>query len=84
MTTFITACKRSLGQGNIFTTVCHSVHGGCLVPGGSGPVGAPGSWGVPGPEAGMPGHRGGGAWSREVCLVETPHPDGYCCGRYAL
>ena len=27
---FITACKRSLGQGNIFTPVCHSVHGGGL------------------------------------------------------
>ena len=26
--TFITARKRSLGQGNIFTPVCHSVHGG--------------------------------------------------------
>ena len=25
---FITARKRSLGQGNIFTSVCHSVHGG--------------------------------------------------------
>ena len=25
---FITARKRSLGQGNIFTPVCHSVHGG--------------------------------------------------------
>ena len=24
---FITARKRSLGQGNIFTSVCHSVHG---------------------------------------------------------
>ena len=23
---FITACKRSLGQGNVFTPVCHSVH----------------------------------------------------------
>ena len=27
-----TARKRSLGQGNIFTPVCHSVHGGaCMV-----------------------------------------------------
>ena len=25
-----TACKRSLGQGNIFAPVCHSVHGGCV------------------------------------------------------
>ena len=24
----ITACKRSMGQGNIFTRMCHSVHGG--------------------------------------------------------
>ena len=24
----ITACKRSLGQGNVFTPVCHSVHRG--------------------------------------------------------
>ena len=24
------ARKRSLGQGNVFTPVCHSVHGGCL------------------------------------------------------
>ena len=38
----VTACKRSLGQGNIFAPVCHSVQrgvpgpGGCLV------------WGVPG------------------------------------
>ena len=27
---FITARKRSLGQGNIFTPVCHSVHRGCV------------------------------------------------------
>ena len=27
---FITACKRSLGQGNVFTHVCHPVHGGSL------------------------------------------------------
>ena len=26
----ITARKRSLGQGNVFTPVCNSVHGGCL------------------------------------------------------
>ena len=29
MKTIITARKRSLVQGNIFTPVCHSVHGGC-------------------------------------------------------
>ena len=28
----ITARKRSLGQGNIFAPVCHSVHGGGGVP----------------------------------------------------
>ena len=33
--TVITARKRSLGQGNIFTHVCHSVHRGvCMVAGG--------------------------------------------------
>ena len=37
----MTARKRSLGQGNIFTPVCHSVHRGCLV------------WGVPGPREGL-------------------------------
>ena len=31
---FITR-KRSLGQGNVFTPVCHSVHRGDLHPGGS-------------------------------------------------
>ena len=65
-----TSRKRSLGQGNIFTSVCQEFcsqgdacsQGGCLLPGGV--------WagGVPGP---------GG------CPVETPPPDGYCCGRYA-
>ena len=28
ITSLVTARKRSLGQGNIFTSVCHSVHGG--------------------------------------------------------
>ena len=31
MKCFITAQKQSLGQGNIFTPVCHSVHGGVCV-----------------------------------------------------
>ena len=63
----ITARKRSLGQGNIFAPVCHSVHwgglvlgGGCLVLGGGCLVLGGGCLvlgGVPGP---------GG------CLVETP------------
>ena len=26
--TFITTCKQSLGQGNVFTPMCHSVYGG--------------------------------------------------------
>ena len=30
----ITARKRSLGQGNIFTPICHSVHRGVPPPGG--------------------------------------------------
>ena len=29
-----TSCKRSLGQGSVFTPVCHSVHRGALCPGG--------------------------------------------------
>ena len=36
-TSFFTARKRSLGQGNIFAPVCHSVHRGGL------------GWGVPAP-----------------------------------
>ena len=43
---FITARKRSLGQGNIFTPVCHSVHrGACVVaPGGACVVAPVGGW----------------------------------------
>ena len=42
---FITVRKRSLGQGNVFTPVCHSVHRGrgSLQP----PVGRPGIWEEP-------------------------------------
>ena len=73
----ITARKRSLGQGNIFTPVCHSVHSGGAWSGGgsSGPGGCLVLWRglLPGV---VPGPGG--------CLVETPRPpDGYCCGRYA-
>ena len=39
---FITACKRNLGQGNMFTPVCHSVHRGSAWSQG----------GVPGPRGG--------------------------------
>ena len=56
----ITARKRSMGQGNIFTPVCHSVHRGGAW-----------SWGVSGPGGclvlGVPGPRG--TWSWGVCLV---------------
>ena len=47
--------QTKLREGNVFTGVCDSVHGGCLVPGGvwSGGGGI-WSWGVSGP---------GGAWS---------------------
>ena len=60
----ITARKRSLGQGNIFAPVCHSVHrvvcvcvcsGGCLLPGGGG---------------GSAGEGGVCTWGG--CLVENP------------
>ena len=70
----ITARKRSFGQGNIFTPLCHSVHGG----GGR----------VPGPGGCLV--RGGclvqgGAWSGGClvpwggCLDGDP-PDSYWCG----
>ena len=32
MISIVKARKRSLGQGNVFTPVCHSVHGGCILP----------------------------------------------------
>ena len=57
----ITARKRSLGQGNIFTPVCHSVHKGrvCLV------VGV-----VHGCQGGMCGCRGEGACMvARACMV---------------
>ena len=61
---FITARKRSLGQGNIFTGVCLSTGGvpgpgGCLVLGGAWSRGRGGAWsrgrGVPAPGGGVPG-----------------------------
>ena len=73
----ITARKRSLGQGNIFTRVCQEFCSqGGLVPGGGWSWGAwLGGVGVPGP---------GGVCSRGVPGEEPPLPrDGYCCGRYA-
>ena len=57
----ITARKQSLGQGNIFTPVCHSVHrgeGACVVARGMCMV-APGAGGVGGCACLL---RGGHAW----------------------
>ena len=66
----ITARKRSLGQGNIFTPVCHSVHrGGCLVPGGCLLPGVSALGGGSAPR--------GGAWSEgDVCSGGLPGPGG--------
>ena len=55
----ITARKRSLGQGNIFTPVCHSVHGG----GGGGVRG----WKACVAGGGMCGQGGRHAWLGGVC-----------------
>ena len=69
---FVTARKRSLGQGNMFTPVCHSVHGrgvpgpvGCLVPGGCLVWGGAWSGGVP-----------GGDLPRTATAVGGTHPNG--------
>ena len=77
-----------MGQGNVFTGVCDSVQGGCLVPGG-----VPGPRGVPGPGGESPGPqpRGKlrGIWFRPITKgkVEGNWPaapfDSYCRGRYA-
>ena len=81
-----TARKRSLGQGNIFAPVCHSVYrGGPWSWGWSGGAWSRGAWswgclvseGVPGPGVCGPGY----VWSRG-CLVETSPRDGHCCGQY--
>ena len=89
----ITALKRSLGQGNIFTPVCHSVHGGgvrgsegvCVVAGGC-------AWlrgGVHGCQgACMVAGGGGHAWLWGVCMVAGGVCIGYdklrsMSGRYA-
>ena len=83
---FFTARKRSLGQGNIFISVCQEF---C-------PRGGGGGWvrGVHGPGGCMvPGvcMVPGGPWSRgglvlgvhgPVGVPGGPPPDGYCCGRY--
>ena len=58
----VTTRKRSLGQGNMFTSVCLST-GGVPAPGGCLLLGGAWSWGMPGP---------GSAWSRE----RVPGPEG--------
>ena len=96
----ITARKRSLGQGNMFTPLCHSVRrGGAWSRGvwSGGSVWSRGDlvwshWGVPGP-GGAPGLGGSGLGG---CLVESPrtataaggtrHPTGMhsCCCFFQL
>ena len=80
-TVFITARKRSLGQGNIFTPVCHSVHRGGMC-GCGGEAGGGRAWllggAMCGCSGGMRGCLGGHAWlllggvhgcSRGACMV---------------
>ena len=75
---FMTARKRSLGQGYMFTGVCLSTGRGCLVraEGGAWSRGDAWSRGGAGPREGGAWSWGGGAWSGGVwyggCLVETP------------
>ena len=65
----ITAGKRSLGQGNIFTPVCHSVQRrSCVVAGAGAWVAAGGCawlWGVCGGACMVTG----GAWLQGACMV---------------
>ena len=81
-----TARKQSLGQGNIFTPVCHSVHrggvpgpGGCFVPGCTCSWGVPGPWGVCLLPRGVPGPRGmpgGDPPLRTATVAGGTHPTG--------
>ena len=79
--------KRSFGQDNIFTPVCHSVHGG----GGCYPNMHCRCYpSMPCRGCTIPACIAGGiplylAWGSALGggLVETPPPDGYCCGQYA-
>ena len=87
---FVTARKRSLGQGNMFTGACLCTGGGVWSREGSGPGGVPGlgglvlgsAWsrGVPGP-GGCLVLGGGLVWSRGVPGGDPP--DSHCRGRYA-
>ena len=73
----VTARKRSLGQGNIFTPVCHSVHRGEVPGPGRGCLVLRGAWSQEG------GLLWEGAWSwgvpgpgRGVCSGGVPGPGG--------
>ena len=66
----ITARKRSLGQGNIFTPVCHSVQrGSCVVAGEGACVAAGGVCVVVGGCAEEACMVTGGAWLQGACMV---------------
>ena len=82
-----TARKRSLGQGNIFTPVCHSVHQGVCSEGGGGAWswgGLLGGRGVLVPRGGLLGGvPGPGGSALGVCAWWRPRWDGYCCRQYA-
>ena len=76
----MTARKRSLGQGNIFTPVCHSVHrggmrgcrGACMVAGGACVVAGGHAW-LQGGHAWLPGGmcgcQGASVVARGACMV---------------
>ena len=69
-----TARKRSLGQGNIFTPVCHSVHreAGCLVLGACHVRGGAWSGGGACSQGGVPG----GDPHRTATVAGSTHPTG--------
>ena len=71
-----TSCKRSLGQGSVFTPVCHSVHRGALCPGGALSGGS--VWGV----SVQGGSRSGGSLTRGRPPDRDP-PCTVTSGRYA-
>ena len=65
---FVTARKRSLGQGNVFTRVCHSVHGGWGLHSGGSASGRSASRGDLHQGGLYPG--GGSASRRGICIQE--------------
>ena len=91
-TAIVIVCKRSLGQGNVFTPVCHSVHGGgvsvsaCItghMTGDSLSSGGSLSRGVSVPGGGPLSNGGlcpGALCPRGVSVGETPHT--VMSGRY--